>query len=124
VPCNLTFHHFALASTNGCHVDSDGASHRAVLSTVTRNVRDFRARNLILTGHAGDVGTGATDPPSLHNCSPAPCLRQVPSQEFTASSTAKDENFNPLWLRHALAPYLDLFGSWRGSVGSIGTETD
>src|SRR5215831_16345214 len=40
---NLTFHHLTLASTNCCHVDSDGTSHRAVATAVTRELRNLRA---------------------------------------------------------------------------------
>ena len=43
---------------------------RAALSElrgVARQVRNPRARYLILAGHAGDVGTGASNPPPLHD---------------------------------------------------------
>src|SRR6516225_5781997 len=40
---NLTFHHFTLASTNRCHVDSDGTDHRAIVPAVTRELRNLRA---------------------------------------------------------------------------------
>src|SRR5262249_27868057 len=39
----LTFDRFTLASTNRCHVDSEGTDPRAIVPGVTRNVRDFRA---------------------------------------------------------------------------------
>jgi hypothetical protein len=29
----------------------------------------------------------------------------MPSYEFAANSAAKNENFKPLWLRHAFSPY-------------------
>jgi hypothetical protein len=73
-----------------------------VLNAVTRKMRNFRVRNLILAGHASDVGTGATNPASLHDGGPAPGLRQVPSHEFAANSAAKDENFKPLRLHHSI----------------------
>src|SRR6516164_7298457 len=40
---NLTFDHFTLASTNRCHVDSDGTDHRAIVPAVTRELRNLRA---------------------------------------------------------------------------------
>src|SRR5215831_16959964 len=40
---NLTFHHLTLASTNRCHVDSDGTGHRAVVTALTRELRNLRA---------------------------------------------------------------------------------
>jgi hypothetical protein len=43
-----------------------------MLSAVTRKTRNFRVRNLILAGHASDVGTGATNPASLHDGGPVP----------------------------------------------------
>ena len=99
---NLTLHHLALAPTDRCHIDGDGPGHHSVVGTVTRKMRNFRIRNLILARHASDVGTGATYPASLHDGGPAPGLRQVPSYEFAANSAAKDENFKPLWLRHSI----------------------
>jgi hypothetical protein len=100
VRLNLTLHHLALALTDRCHIDGDGPGHYSVLSTMTRKMRNFRVRNLILARHASDVGTGAADPPSLDNRSLTPRLRQVPSYQFAANSAAQDENFKPLWLRH------------------------
>jgi hypothetical protein len=61
-----------------------------------RKVRDFRARNLILAWHAGDVGTGAANPMSLHDGSAPSRLRHVPSDKFAARPAAKDENFQVL----------------------------
>src|SRR4029077_9582323 len=69
---NLAFHHFALAPTNRFHIDSDGIGDRAIVLAVTSNVRDFRARNLILARHAGDVGTGSANPLSFHYSSLVP----------------------------------------------------
>jgi len=69
---NLTLHHLALAPTDRCHIDGDGPGHYSVLSAVTRKMRNFRARNLILARHASDVGTGATNPASLHDGGPVP----------------------------------------------------
>src|ERR1700757_1023725 len=69
---NLTLHHLALAPTDRCHIDGDGPGHYSVLSTMTRKIRNFRVRNLIFAGHASDVGTGATNPASLHDGGPVP----------------------------------------------------
>jgi hypothetical protein len=82
-----------------------------MLGSVTRKVGHFRIRNLILTWHAGDVGTGAANPTPLDNGRPVPGLRQVPSQKLAAYSTAKDENVHPLCLRHEFSPYLNLLAS-------------
>src|SRR5262249_44506121 len=101
---NLTLHHLALTPTNRCHIDSDGPGHYSVLSAVTRKMYHFRVRDLILAGHASDVGTGATNPASLHHGGPVPRLCQVPSYEFAANPAAKDNNFKPFWLRHAFSP--------------------
>src|SRR4029077_10009705 len=99
---NLAFHHFALAPTNRCHIDSDRTGHRAVVLTVTRELRDFRTGNLILAWHASDIGTGATNPTSLHHGSPSSRLGHVPSDKLAARPAAKDENFKLLRLRHVL----------------------
>ena len=69
---NLTLHHLALAPTDRCHIDRDGTRHRAELRSMARQMRDPRAENLILAGHAGDVDTGAPNPPPLHDGSPPP----------------------------------------------------
>jgi hypothetical protein len=103
---NLAFHHFALALTNSCHIDSDGTGHRAVALTVTRELRYFRTGNLILAWHASDVGTRATNPTSLHHGSLSSRLRHIPSDKLAARPTAKDENFKLLRLRHVLLSYL------------------
>jgi len=68
MPRNLTFNHLALAPANRRHINRDGARHRANLRSMTRQMRDFGARNLILAGHAGDVDTGAPN----HDGSPSP----------------------------------------------------
>jgi hypothetical protein len=101
---NLTLHHLALAPANRCHIDSDGTSHRAIAPAVTRELRDLRTRNLILARHAGDVGTGATNPLSLHDGSPSSRLRHMPTQKLAARPAAEDENFKLLKFWHALSP--------------------
>src|SRR5262249_31763381 len=67
VPLNLTVHHLALALANCGHVDSDRICHDAMLSTVRCRVAPFGIRNLVLAGHAGDVGTETATPPPLHD---------------------------------------------------------
>src|SRR5262249_25042341 len=53
-------------------------------------------------GQAVDVGTGAPYPPALHDGSPSPGSRHVPSQVLATPSTAKDQDFKPFLLRHAI----------------------
>src|SRR5947199_7937607 len=55
--------------------------------------------DLVLAGHAIDVGTGATNPASLHDGRPPPRLRHVPGQELAACATAKNQDFKSLRLR-------------------------
>ena len=64
---NLAFHHLALAPTNRCHIDGDGTGNRAIAPTVARQVCDFRARDLILAWHAGDVWAGAANPAVIYD---------------------------------------------------------
>jgi hypothetical protein len=64
---NLSFNHLPLPLANCTHVNRYRAGRRPELRGVTRQVRNPRARNLILAGHAGDVGTGASNPPPLHD---------------------------------------------------------
>src|SRR6185295_809484 len=49
---NLTLHHLAFAPTDRCHIDADGTGYYSVLSAVTRKMRNFRIRNLVLARHA------------------------------------------------------------------------
>src|SRR5271155_6107524 len=81
-----------------------GPVNRTELECVTRQMRDPSAPNLILAGQAGDVGTGAADPPALDDGSPPPRLRQMPSEQFPAKSAAKDQSFNRFRLRHRHLP--------------------
>jgi hypothetical protein len=77
---NLAVNHVPLALANLRHVGGDGTGHRAELRGVLHQMCDPRAPNLILAGQAGDVGTGAPDPPALYNGSPPPRSRHMPSQ--------------------------------------------
>ena len=64
---NQRFDHFALALTYLCHVDLDGA-HVIVPNCApwrARCARHLGAPNHVLTGQAGDIGTGAPDPLAL-----------------------------------------------------------
>src|SRR5215472_19161433 len=93
---NVAFHHLALAPSNRCHIDGDGTSNRAIAPTVTRQVRDFPARNLILAWHTGDVRTRAANPTSFHDGCPSSRLRHMPSDKLAPTPAAEDENFQPL----------------------------
>jgi len=64
---NLAVDHVALALANLHHVDRHATGLRAELRGVPRHVRDARAPDLVLAGHAVDVRTGAADPVSLHD---------------------------------------------------------
>src|SRR5262249_32824382 len=59
---DLAADHVALALNYGRHVGGHGTGHHAELRTVTRQMSDLRAPNLVLAGQAGDVGAGAADP--------------------------------------------------------------
>src|SRR5262245_16422255 len=100
VPGNLGRDHVTLALAYGRHVDRDRTADRAELSRVTYQVRDLRAPDLVLTRHAGDVGTGAPDPPALHDDRASAGSRQMPSQKLAPRSTTKDQCVNSLWLGH------------------------
>jgi hypothetical protein len=65
---------------------------------------DPGAPNLILAGKAGDVGTGAADPPALHDRGTPPRLRHMPGEQLPAKSAAKDQNFNRFRFRHEHPP--------------------
>jgi hypothetical protein len=99
---NLGVNHVALALAHRRHVDGDGTGHGAELRSVVHQVRDLGAPNLILAGQAVDVGTGAPDIPALHDGSPSPGARHIPSQELATLPTAEDQDLKPLWWSHAL----------------------
>jgi hypothetical protein len=64
--------------------DGDGPGHYSVLSAVMRKMSNFRVRNLILARHASDVGTGATNPASLHDGGPVPRAEQREKRQAEA----------------------------------------
>src|ERR1700730_931301 len=102
---NLAVDHLPFALANPRHVGRDGTGdHRAELCGVLRQVGDPGTPNLIFAGQAGNVGTGAPDPPALHDGSPPPRSRHVPSEQLATLSTAEDQDFKPFWLRHELPP--------------------
>src|SRR6202023_3486557 len=104
IEVNFAINHVALALANLCHVGRDGTGRCTELCGAMRQMCDPRAPNLILAGQAGDVGAGAPDPPALHDGSPSPRSRHMPSQQLATLSTAQDQDFKPLWLRHELPP--------------------
>jgi hypothetical protein len=94
------FDHIALPLSDFGHIDRDGTRHRAEPRGVMRQIRDFRAPDLVLAGEAVDVGTGAADPSSLHDGGASTGSRHVPGQVLAALSTAKDKRFKPFRLSH------------------------
>jgi hypothetical protein len=54
-------------------------------------MRDTRAPNLSLAGHAGYIGAGAANPPALHKGSPPPRLRHMPGYQLASLSTPEDQ---------------------------------
>jgi hypothetical protein len=71
--------------------------------------RDFRARDLILAWHAGDVRTCPADPLPLNDGSALTRSRQMPSRQLATSPTAKDQDIETFrLLRHASSPSADL----------------
>ncbi len=102
---DLAVNHVALALAHFRHVGRNRARFRTELGCMTRQMRDPGAPNLILARKAGDVGTGAADPPALDDDGPPPRSGQMPSEQLPAKSAAQDQNFNLFWLGHDLPPY-------------------
>src|SRR4029077_2060489 len=69
---NLAVDHVAFALANLGHINPDGSSHGAEVRTIARQMRDLRAPNLVLAGHAIDIGTRTPDIPALHDSSLSP----------------------------------------------------
>src|SRR5262249_52372824 len=101
---NLALNHVAFALANLGHINPDGSGHGAELRTIARHMRHLRAPNLVLAGHAVDIGTAAPTIPALHDDSLSPGLRHVPSQELATNSTTKDQDFIPFRLSHYFPP--------------------
>jgi hypothetical protein len=95
---NLAFDHVALALANRRHVYGNRLCHRAESGAMLRQMRDPGAPDLVLAGHAGDVGTRPSDPAALHDGCPAPRLRHMPGQQLAAPSAADDDDVELLWL--------------------------
>jgi hypothetical protein len=70
-----------------------GAGHDAELRTVTCQMHDPRAPDLILAGQAGDIRAGAANPSALDHSRPPPRLRHVPSQQLSTLSAPKGSGF-------------------------------
>src|SRR5262249_6842782 len=101
VRVNLLIDHGTLSITNGCHIDGDTPRLRAVLGAVAHQRRYLCAIDLVLAGQAVDVGTGATDPATLHDGRPSTRSRHMPRQELAAYAAAKDQDFKSFRLGHA-----------------------
>jgi len=63
------------------------------MGALTYGTRDSGAFDLILARHAGDVGTGTTNPASFDNGSSSSRLRHVPCDKLSTCPAAEDENF-------------------------------
>src|SRR5262249_17877103 len=100
LPGDLVVDHVALAVADRRHVDLDTTRPRAELGAVAHQRRDLGAPDLVLAGQAIDVDTGATDPSALNDGGPSTRSRHVPGQEPAARSTAKDQDFKSIRLRH------------------------
>ena len=96
---DLAVDHVALALAYRGHVGLNGTSHRAELTRVMRQMRDLRTPDLILAGHAGDVGTGPANPAALDDSRTPPGLRHVPGQQLAALAAAENQNIDLFW-RH------------------------
>src|SRR5262252_529433 len=106
---NLALDHIPLALADLRHIGPDGTGdHRAELRCALRQMRDPRTPNLVLAWQAGDVGTGAPDPPALDDGRPSPRSRHMPSHLLAALATAKDQDFKLFWFRHEFPPYVTL----------------
>jgi hypothetical protein len=92
--------HIALATQNSRHLGRDGTGCHAELRGVMREMRHPRTPDFGLAGHAGDVGTGAADPPALHKRSPPPRLRQMPGYQLASLSAPEHQYVKPFDLRH------------------------
>ena len=116
---DLALHHVALALANRRHIGPDRPGHRAELSGVMHQMRHPRAPDLVLAGHAGDVGTGAANPAALDNGGSLPRLRHMPGQQLAALTAAEDQDVELFRLRHD-APPLSLISAQAAPVRSPG----
>ena len=64
------------------------------------------AANLVLTGQACDIGTGAADPSALNDRDPSPRARHMPRRQLASAPAAKNENVDLFGLRHEHPPYM------------------
>src|SRR5206468_7498778 len=105
----LRWRTFAMSIATGPVIVPNCAAWRTRCAT-------FALQISFLLGMQANVGTGAPDPAALDDGSPSPGSRHMPSQELATRSTAKDQDFKPFWLRHAIPPCAD---SQRGNVAEI-----
>src|SRR5262249_53517065 len=76
----------------------------AILGGVAYEISDPRARDLVLARHAGDVGTRASNPLTLHHGRSPSRLRHMPGHELAAGPASEDKDFIPFWLSHGFRP--------------------
>jgi hypothetical protein len=92
--------HVALALPHPRHVNRGRARHHPELCRVVNQVCYFCAPDFVLAGQTVDVRAGAADPFPFHDGRPVSQPGHVPGQVLTAFSTAQDEDFITLRLRH------------------------
>src|SRR5437899_7248840 len=69
---------------------------------MAHEMRDLRAPNLVLAGHAIGVRTRTADVPALHDGGPPPRSRHMPRQQLSTRSASEAEDFKPFRLWHAI----------------------
>jgi hypothetical protein len=72
VQFDLAIDHIALALTHRGHIGLDRTCNGAELPSVPGQVRNPCTPNLVLAGHAGNVGTGTADPAALDDGGTSP----------------------------------------------------
>ena len=93
---DLAFDHILLAPANFAHVRLDVAHQRAELCSVPDNVRDARAPQFVLRGHAGDRRARAADPAALDHGDLLAGLAEAPGELLSALAAAENDDVEVL----------------------------
>ena len=91
---HLVRNHVAFALADRRHVDGDRTGRDAVLRGMTDQMGDLGAADLILARHAGDIRTGAANPPPLDHGGSSPRFRHVPGYELAADPLPRTRTSN------------------------------
>ena len=100
VKCDQAVDHVVLALQHFRHIDRYRPGCDAERCSVPDNFCDARTPDLVLTGEAVDVGTGASDPSAFDHRSSVARLRHMPGKILSTFAASDDNHVVPFGFGH------------------------